>query len=255
MSRALLSFVLLDNPATLDMDAFIAALRVRHPELASEVRTSGTGKMPKDTLVFHIGDQTVAVALMPSSLPQDSGLWSRATTMWPEAPKVAAQHRGHLMVSVLGQNLQMLPRSRLLTAIVGTVIASMPECCAVVWAGKVVRPADLWLNLSTQSFAPFPDYPFILWVDVLPFRTKPGIGAVTMGLSAFVEREIEFVTSKLTLEELIDKVCGLAVYLIEHGQVIKDGDTFGGDMNERMTVRHKNSDRFGGMPVLLGGDS
>jgi hypothetical protein len=110
-------------------------------------------------------------------------------------------------------------------------------------------------DLSRQSYAPFPDYPFALWVDVLPFRAKRGIGAVTMGLSAFVGREIEFETSQLTLGTLIKKVLGLAVYLIEYGRVLRDGDTFGGDTQERIAVRYKNSDQFNGMPVFLCTDS
>ena len=49
---------------------------------------------------------------------------------------------------------------------------------------------------------------------------------------------------------MIEKVAGLVVYLIEHGQVLRDGDTFGGDAKERIVVRYKNSDRFNGMPVF-----
>jgi hypothetical protein len=50
---------------------------------------------------------------------------------------------------------------------------------------------------------------------------------------------------------MIDKVAGLAVYLVEHGDVVKDGDTFGGDERERLTVRYKDSDRFAGLPVFF----
>jgi hypothetical protein len=71
-----------------------------------------------------------------------------------------------------------------------------------------------------------------------------------MGLSAFVGREIEFVSGKLTLSALFDKVAGLAVYLIEHGSVVKDGDTIGASVSERIQVRHRNSDAFGGLPVF-----
>jgi hypothetical protein len=49
-------------------------------------------------------------------------------------------------------------------------------------------------------------------------------------------------------------VNGLAVYLVEHGLVVKDGDTFGRDSHERFTIRHKNSDRFEGLPIFLCSD-
>jgi hypothetical protein len=72
-----------------------------------------------------------------------------------------------------------------------------------------------------------------------------------MGLSAFAGREIEFETHKLTLPTLIDKVDGLTGYLVEHGLVVKDGDTFGRDSRERFSARYMGSDRFEGLPVLF----
>lgn len=258
MSRSFLTFVLLERPATPNMVALAAALRSRHPELAANLDDGdapGIRQNSAGASVIRFGDQLIAVMSMPTPIPQDPGLWSRAATVWPEAKAVAARHRGHLIVSVLGQKQQSLPTARLLTAVLGALIATMPQCCAVVWDGKIARPADLWLHLSTQSYAPFPDYPFALWVDVLPFRSEPGIGTVTMGLSAFVDREIEFETSSLTLGALIKKVLGLAVYLIEYGRVLRDGDTFGDDARERIAVRYKNSDKFNGIPVFLCTDS
>lgn len=200
--------------------------------------------------LIRCGNELVAVMSMPAPIPDDQGLWARAATTWPESKAVAARHRGHMIVSMLGKSEQPLVAARITTAVIGALIATMPECCGVVWAGRVARPADLWREMSRDSFAPYPDYPFRLWVDILPFRTGSKIAAVTMGLSAFVGREIEFVTGKLTLSALFDKVVGLAVYLIEHGSVVKDGDTIGASASERIQVRHKSSDAFGGLPVF-----
>ncbi|MGW1421107.1 DUF4261 domain-containing protein [Bradyrhizobium manausense] len=254
MSKSFLAFVLLDSPASLNTGALATALRTRHPELASEMRDDDAAKMREGSggaSVIRFGDQLITVMSMPTAIPHDPGLWSRTAITWPEAQVVAAEHRGHLIVSVLGKDQQLLPTARLMTAVIGALIATMPQCGAVVWDGKVAQPADLWLHLFAQSYAPFPDYPFPLWVDILPFRSEAGIGAVTMGLSAFVGREIEFKTARLTLAALIEKVAGLVAYLIERGRVLGDGDTFGGDPKERIAVRYKNSDRFNGMPVFL----
>jgi hypothetical protein len=252
MSNSLLSLVLLDNPVTPDMSAVAKVLRARHPELATEVGENGAVQQAQaNSPLIRCGNELVAVMSMPARIPDDAGLWSRAAGTWPESKSVAARHRGHLIVSVLGQNQRPLPSARLTTAVIGALIATMPECCAVVWNGRVARSAELWLDLSSRSFAPFPDYPSSLWMDILPFRSKTGIGAVTMGLSAFAGREIEFETHKLTLPTLIDKVDGLTVYLVEHGLVVKDGDTFGRDSRERFSARYKDSDRFEGLPVLF----
>lgn len=255
MSNSFLALVLLENPATPDMLAVAKALRARHPELPVDMPTESTREGSRQSAgsspLIRCGDELVAVMSMPAPIPDDPGLWSRASTTWPEAKTVAARHRGHLIISVLGKSQQPLAAARLTTAVIGALIDAMPECCAVVWGGKVARSAKLWEEVSIRSFAPFPDYPFTLWLDILPFRSDAKIGAVTMGLSAFAGREIEFVTGTLPFGEMIDKVAGLAVYLVEHGNFVKDGDTFGKDERERLTVRHKDSDRFAGLPVFF----
>jgi hypothetical protein len=251
MSKSFLALVLLETPGTPDMSALAEAIRARHPELPVEAGGGDDDRGRQGSPLIRCGNELVAVMSMPAPIPEDPSLWSRASTIWPEGKAVAARHRGHLIVSVLGQNQRPLHAARLTTAVIGALIASMPQCCGVVWNGRVARSADLWLDLSNQSFAPFPDYPSSLWVDILPFRSKRGIGAVTMGLSAFAEREIEFETHKLTLPTLISKVDGLTVYLVEHGLVVKDGDTFGRDARERFSARYQDSDRFEGLPVLF----
>ncbi|MDE5443760.1 DUF4261 domain-containing protein [Bradyrhizobium sp. CSA207] len=251
MSNSLLSLILLDTPATPDMSAVVRVLHARHPELATNLADdAGAQQTQANSLLIRCGNELVAVMSMPAPIPQDPGLWSRAASSWPDGKAVAARHRGHLIVSTLGENQQPLVAARATTAVIGALVATMPECCAVVWGGKVARPAELWLEMSTRSFASFPDYPFTLWTDILPYRSEVKIGAVTMGLSAFVGREVQFETGKLTLPALIDKVAGFAVYLIEHGNVVKDGDTIGVDENERFAVHYKNSDVFSGLPVF-----
>ncbi|EJN15808.1 hypothetical protein PMI42_00573 [Bradyrhizobium sp. YR681] len=254
MSKSFLALVLLESAATPDMVALTEAIRKRHPQLPVGLDETGEDGARRDSPLIHCGNELVAVMAMPAPIPDDPGLWSRASRAWPEGKAIAERHRGHLIVSVLGQNQRPLPTARLMTAVIGALIATMPQCCAVVWNGKVARPSDLWLDWSSRSFAPYPDYPSSLWVDILPFRSAAGIGAVTMGLSAFADREIEFETRRLTLATLIDKVDGLAVYLVEHGPVVKDGDTFGRDSRERFTVRYRNSDRFERLPVFFCAD-
>ncbi|WP_249156941.1 hypothetical protein [Bradyrhizobium sp. KB893862 SZCCT0404] len=140
-----------------------------------EVDGGGDGGVRKGSPLQRCGNELVAVMSMPGPIPEDSGLWSRAATTWPEGRTVAARHRGHLIVSVLGQNQQPLSAARLTTAVIGALIATVPQCCGVVWNGAVARSADLWLKMSIQSFVPFPDYPSSLWFDILPFRSDAGI--------------------------------------------------------------------------------
>ncbi|AMA59374.1 DUF4261 domain-containing protein [Bradyrhizobium sp. CCGE-LA001] len=254
MSKLSLGFVLLDSPVTPDMSAVANILRARHPDLMTGPDDPGEQHVQASSPLIRCGNQLVAVMSMPAPLPDDTGLWSRAATNWPESKAVAVRHRGHLIVSALGKDVPPLTAARTTTSVIGALIAAMPESCGVVWDGRVARPSGLWLESSSRAFAPFPDYPFTLWVDILPFRSDRKIGAITVGLSSFVGREIEFRSARLTLPTVIDKVAGLSAYLIEHGNVVKDGDTIGASAEERIKVRHRNSEVFGDLPVFFCSD-
>jgi hypothetical protein len=159
MSNSLLSFVLLDNPATPDMSAVAEVLHARHPELAGEQPAQ---QARANSPLIRCGNDLVAVMSMPAPIPHDQGLWAGAATTWPESKAVAGRHRGHLIVSTLGKGEQSLLAARITTAVIGALIETLPEACGVVWAGRVARPAELWVEMSRESFAPFPDYPFRL---------------------------------------------------------------------------------------------
>lgn len=251
MSEIPFPFVLLDNPVAPDLSAVVETLRARHPELPVHLLKDGGLAAPS---LIHCGDEMVVIAVVPRPIPEDAALWSRAARIWPEAKTVGARHRGHLYVTAVGGSKSLLQSVRITTAVVGALIAATPECCAVVWAAKVAHSAKLWLEQSARSFAPYPDYPLTLWFDILPFNADPGFGAVTIGLSNFVGREIEFETTKLDFPTMLGKVLSLAAYLIEHGNVVKDGHTIGADELEHFTVRHTTSDRFEDLPVLFCAD-
>lgn len=144
-----------------------------------------------------------------------------------------------------------LADARVMTAMIGGIIAAVPGCIGVVWRGQVMLPADIWLQMSLAAFAPYPDFPFMLWIAIHPFRYNSGVGAVTTGLSSQVGREIEFEGGRLGLPDVIKKVAGLASYLIEHGMVINDGDSVGASETERLKATYATSTRFSGWPVLL----
>jgi hypothetical protein len=104
--------------------------------------------------------------------------------------------------------------------------------------------------MSLDAFAPYPRFPYPLWVSLHPFRDGRVVGAITFGLSSFIGREIEY-EGDGDHKMVLHKAAGLVVYLLEHGLVIGDGDTFGVNEAERVRVRYATSRRVAGLPVLL----
>jgi len=229
------------------MRAVVEAIRVRHPGTAVSLPDDRDTASP---MILCAGEIVVAMS-MPAPIPGDDGVVGMASATWPQARATFESHRAHLIVSVLGKTPHPLPQARAMTAVIGGLIAAVPGCIGVVWAGRVANPADRWLEMSRAAFASYPDFPFMLWIGIRPFRDQSTIGAVTYGLSSLIGREIEFEGQSTDLRSVINKVAGLAAYLIDRGSVIPDGNTFGGDDTERITVHHTTSRRFANTPILL----
>jgi uncharacterized protein DUF4261 len=155
-----------------------------------------------------------------------------------------------VIVSLIGESDGKLADARIITAVVGGLIAVTPGACGVVFCGRVVRSSQIWLDMSARAFAPYPDYPFTLWIDVVPFQSGPqSVGALTFGLSRFTGREIEVEVPGLSGSPLLERAAGLAGYMLEHGDAIEDGDTIGDEEAARINVLHRVSHR-NGAPVL-----
>jgi hypothetical protein len=248
-----MAIVLLDQPTGVDMQAVARTVKARYPALpveaiaASGQNAQGAAQSP----LITVGGENIAVMNMPAPLPQVSGngVWARAAMIWPQVPSVRAEHRAHIIVATVG-HIAPLREARLVTAVVGGVLDAVRGCSAVMWAERAVRPASRWKDESRAAYADYPNYPILLWIDLAPAKTAAGIIVVTVGLSTFIGREIEFEAGRLDLGSVLAKVAGLACYLIEHGNVIKDGHTFGGSKGERLMVRHAASGRLSRMPIL-----
>jgi hypothetical protein len=255
------AFVLLEGPVTLNESALVEALRQRHPDarwdIADNVAQAGVDR----PIIIRGGDSLVVVIPMPAPLPRDRNrLWKRASRIWPEAPEIAGRHRAHLVVSTIGPaennagiaHLTHIGSARLTTAVVGGLIAVTPGCCAVAWGAAVGHSAQMWLDTSRSAFAAWPNHPFSLWIDIIPYSSGHATAAITLGLSAFVDREIEFEVDGMDRATVIYRVAHIAFYLIQHGlgAMIKDGTTIEGDSEaDRVKVRYRTS-RFTGSPVL-----
>ncbi|MGY3036243.1 hypothetical protein ACVIIV_005413 [Bradyrhizobium sp. USDA 4354] len=203
----------------------------------------------------------MTILLMPAPIPFDQQLWERASWLWPEAFHAAGRHRAHLVVAPMGsaesntetKALDFAENTYLTTAFVGAVVAALPGVVAVVWRGNVGRSPEMWLEQSRSAFDSYPDQPFALWMEVVPYRSGKTIGAYTVGLSAFTGREIEFEVDGLNQHAVTARVAQLSAYLIGNGPDAgpKSGSVFEADseIDHRVAVLHRNS-RFNIGPVI-----
>jgi hypothetical protein len=246
-----LAFVLFARPVVLDLAAIVDVLRKRHPGIEIDLPEAAPGTAAP---VIRCAGQNVMLMVMPMPVPRES--WElpgrRAVATWPAALDVLGGHAAHVVVSTVGRAetpAQQIQAARAVTAVAGGLIATIPAA-AVLWDGLVVGSAERWEQMSREAFAPYPRLPFSLWVSIHPFRDGRSTGAITFGLTPFADREIEFEGAGVDPGEIVTKVAGLAVYVLEHGAVLRDGDTLGAGEFDRIRIHHVVSRRVQGLPVL-----
>lgn len=255
------ALVLLDEPRLPDEEVLIETLRRRHPGIQWENSTAAEDAEGDSQLLIRAGDHPMTVLLIPAPMPFNQQLWQQATFVWSEAFEAVGRHRAHMVVSMMGSavegpetaKLSVIERSRLVTAAVGGLIEAQPGCLAVAWNGQVGRSPESWIAQSPRSFDPFPDHPYSLWIEIVHFVSGRTIGAFTIGLSAFIGREIEFEVDGLDQRGVTVRVANTASYLIANGldKNIESGTVYN-DEDENVghvAVLHRRS-RFGTGPVV-----
>ncbi|MCP3408317.1 hypothetical protein [Bradyrhizobium sp. CCGB01] len=255
------AFVLLKEALLPDETVLIDTLRRRHPGRLWELSTALAFTKADGAISIRAGDHLVVLLLMSVPLPFDQQLWQQASWVWPEAFDAAGQHGAHLIVSTMGPAvesaetaaLSVIESTRLVTAVVGSLIKAQPGCLAVVWNGRVGRSPEMWIEQSRRAFEPFPDHPFGLWTEIVHYVSGKTIGAYTVGLSAFIGREIEFEVDGLDQRGVTVRVANATSHLLANGldkntasgKVFKDDDETIGYVG----ILHRNS-RFRIGPVV-----
>ncbi|MBW7974941.1 hypothetical protein [Bradyrhizobium sp. BR 10289] len=261
MTTIPVAYILLEDARLPDEAALIRTLRIRHPEMQWSGSPVAPGDGADGPMFIRAGDHLMTILMMPAPIPYDQQLWQRASWLWPEAFHRAGRHRAHLVVAPMGsaennaetKALGYAENAHLTTAFVGAVVAALPGVVAVVWQGNVARSPEMWLEQSRSAFAPYPDQPFALWIEIVPYRSGKTVGAYTVGLSAFTGREIEFEVDGLDQRSVTARVAQFSAYLIGNGPdaVPKSGAVFEADseIDHRVAVLHRNS-RFNIGPVI-----
>jgi hypothetical protein len=150
---------------------------------------------------------------------------------------VLKTHATHLIVTIAGEG-QPLDRIRLLTMVTAAIVATCPQTVGVFWteAGLVPQP-PLFREFATEML---PDgWPVHIWVD---FRAGQGpdgkMMGFTHGMGSLGHMDFETQNSSESPGELRERLITLCGYVLEHGPVIRDGDTVGQDAREKIQVKY-----------------
>lgn len=193
-------------------------------------------------LSFRLGVADVVIGIMPAAIPWTDLEGPCSTSyLWPAALTEAKTHTSHAIVTVMAE-LSPLELSTLLTQVCAALSVALPQSLGVFWTNAVmVILKDLFCDFATKILPKGP--PLTIWVDfrvgwVESGKTSAGF---TTGLAALGLMELEAQEANEPPSELRQRFESIAQYLLDHGPVIRDGNTVGNSATEMIRVIYSPS--------------
>lgn len=226
-------------------DAIKAALAKWHEvPVSAVVRPESNTPDNGQTESYDIDGASTTIGMMPIPIPSgDIDYACMNSFLWPEAAEAFCEQTCHVIVVVLPRESespaqQGIRLSRSIAAVTETY-----DAVGVYWGhGCIVHQPELFRDLLKDADSDMNSLPIPLWVGFLRSAgEKGGMDVYTSGLGAFGAMECEVVGSHKNPMEIIQFLSSISAYLIDKGNVIQDGNTVGGDENQRITANHAAS--------------
>lgn len=192
--------------------------------------------------VTHRGKEIGLLAHMPAPIPNgEAEEYADRNFLWPDGRTEVAGHRSHVVVTTLNMETISPVQSAMIVSRLALVALRLFDGIGVYWGGASVCNSRSVFESFCEDMTE-EDLPVILWLRYQVVRaTDDSIGVYTLGMQQFGLMDIEVDRCTMNVRDLFEFVSNYALYLIQSGPVISDGDTVGGNDGERVLVRHRPS--------------
>lgn len=194
-----------------------------------------------DVLTLQLNEAGAYVVLIRHPIPWEQIEGPCATAWyWPRAAEVLRAHPAHLLVALLDEGRDEVEKSLTLTRL-AAALAQECDALGVYWGpGSLVHEPSAFAQQADQMSRQ--TLPLHLWIDFrIELQEGGGLRAFTTGLEALGHKELETRDYFQQTQQLYDSMFNIAHYLIDKGQVLKDGETIGLTDSERTLARHAPS--------------
>lgn len=228
-SDILLAMPLFANNKYMDVNQVIDYLTSYWGAAISDIEISA------DTSSFKIDDETVAIAFLEFPIPkEDIEGTAQYAYNWPSAIKDLENHTGHAIVTILSSPNASLNRFAAFTKVLHAILQTSESVGIYNGTQSLLIPKSQYIAYAEELENG--KLPAMLWVYVGLRRVPKGNSAYTYGLKLFNKNEIEIIESQQPIEELFDFLVNLTTYIINSDVTLKQGETVGLTMEQKIPV-------------------
>jgi hypothetical protein len=194
-----------------------------------------------NSVAFRLGASQIIIGKMPVPIPWADLEGPCATSvLWRNAEEEVKQHTIHWIVTV-NDDFDPVKRLTLLTQVTAAAMAACPVAMGVYWgAAPLIIPKNVFIDFARKVMPQGP--PLHVWVDFRVGKDSDHTSSgFTAGMKALGHMEFETQNAPELPSELRERLLALAGYVLEHGPVLRDGDSVGRDAAERIRVVYSES--------------
>jgi hypothetical protein len=236
-ARPLIAMVALNTPSLPSPAAIIQGFKA-----VSGISVDLTSLHAKEgNIVFGIGNDNAAIALVRRPIPWSNLEGPCATAWWwPEATEKMRRHGSHVLVALVGDRGNPVPRCITLTHLVAAVAANA-DAAGIYWGGGALVHDPLVFIEQAKDIS-LGSLPLYLWIDFRVEQNQDGSCRLfTTGMKVFDHMEIEIPHSARPAAEVLRFAHAIADYVIMSEKTIREGETIGRSEAEKVCVNHAPS--------------
>lgn len=248
-SGGFVGFVLLSTPE-FDVEEFRRVLKEDWGIDCPEDAAGSGNKKRGDTVVFEADGMMATVGLMEAKVPNgEAEYWANSNFMTREKSVEAAKnHKAHLLVAVLNRGLAPLEAGKLFVKVACTCLKASNALgiydCGTVWLPEYFIRSAMVMKDG--------EVPLMNLVFVGLYQDEKGVSSWTNGLSSFGKEELEILASSKSPSEVYGLMWDISSYLIKEGAVLRDGETIGFTIDQKLPLTLSNGVYVKGQSMKIG---
>lgn len=185
------------------------------------------------TFVLSYGGAFIAITLLEAPVPYgEVEASAERNFMWKDGVKQVKKHKKHLMIAVMGDEVDPRETGELM---VKTVVSCLKLFGGIgVYTGDVVLSRDYYMDFAEMLDDGLFPLHNLVWIGL--YRNESGICGYTGGMINLGYNEIEVLGSSAEPMELHEFIASVAAYVIDEDVVLGDGETIGFSEKQKLPI-------------------
>jgi hypothetical protein len=229
LNSAILGMVLLEDPNSFDLKGTVNELRKKWKLIVNDKDSED------DTAVLNIGKYNIAIANIPTVIPQNEiQLTAEYNYFWENGVTETAKHKGHIILSIMNAGKNTVQENLLYCKLASAVMNNSKSLGIYIGGRTLVLKKEFYQ--ANMEFMTEENLPIYNWVYFGLKKENGKQSVYTYGLADFGKKEMEILNSGNSLEELNEMMSSLAHYVIAYDVKLNPGETIGISAEQKLKI-------------------